>query len=100
MISQSPGPSNTIGLVDKTEKPKKMELCTICQNDKDVKGDTKFTSTAEGREKIINASSVLEDSVLTGLGLAKFCYYLKTCYARYKRAGGTERNSGGISGIR
>ena len=84
MKSQFPGPSNSIGLVDKTEKPKKLELCIICQNVKDVKGDTKLTSTAEGREKIIKASSVREGSVLTGLSdddLAKFSCHLKTCYA-------------------
>ena len=87
MTSQFPGPS--IGLVDKTEKPKKLELCIRCQNVKDVKGDTQLTSTAEGHEKIIKASSVLEGSVSTGISddLAKFSYHLKTCYARYKRDG-------------
>ena len=93
MSNNTPGPSNAAQLVP-NPKPLKLELFLICQNVKDSPGSSKLTSTEAGRQTIISTSRKLEDSLVTNIDqnrLVDIRYYVKSCYATYKKKGGRHK---------
>ena len=89
MSNNSPEPSNAVQLVP-NPRSLKLELCIICQKNKDSHGSTKLTNTEDGRNTIISASEKIEDGLVTNIdhnNLVDIKYHLKSCYATYKRKG-------------
>ena len=66
MSRSSPGSSSFVQPVPEKKK-RNINLCIICQGNKDVKGNTKLTSTPESRNHIILTSQTLQDEFLFGL---------------------------------
>ena len=92
MSESTPGPSSSVQLVQKptNSKPKKLELCLICQRVKDSKGCAKLTSTDDGRKVIIDTSEKLDDGLVANIKpieQGRIQYHVKTCYSKYKKQG-------------
>ena len=95
MDVQSPGSSAAVELVSRPRRD--LTRCIICQTLQDSIGCKKLTSTPDGRRVIIETSRILQDDVLLGLNEeehSKIHYHVKSCYARYKRAGERESARG------
>ena len=89
MTETSPGPSAAVELVSRQEA-RIIKLCIICQKVKDSNGNSKLSSTPEGREKIVQTSNLLNDDLLINIpesNLYSLQYHVKTCYARYIKTG-------------
>ena len=67
-----------------------MELCIICQREKDSKGVKKLTSTEDGRNIVIKTSEKLQDGLVAGIepnDRINIQYHLKSCYSTYRKKG-------------
>ena len=63
------------------EKDKDLMKCVLCQKKRN-KGETKLTSTSNGRSNLIAASTTLNDDFLTSLEeeeRSTIVYHVKTC---------------------
>ena len=72
MTDCSPGLCSSIQLIHDEKNKQDLGRCIICQNIKDMKGDSKLTSNPEGRKKIIDASHVLQDDILPNFTVSFF----------------------------
>ena len=57
----------SVTLLKEKTKVIDLRLCCICQKPKDKNGTLKLTSTENGRQKILETSKALNDSLLTNL---------------------------------
>lgn len=90
MAESTPG-SSGVQLVQNHLSPRfNLELCIICQREKDSKGVKKLTSTEDGRKIIIQTSEKLQDGMVAGIELhdrIHLQYHLKSCYSTYRKKG-------------
>ena len=73
---------------------KKIDLkkCIICQNVKDNKGNTKLTSTENGRNKLFKWSESISDNKFDDVeDKENIHYHANTCYQRYIRSAEREK---------
>lgn len=86
MTDDSPGTVG-INLVPQL-KGKNIDLCIICQHKKDSKGESKLTSTENGRTILIDASRFFEDGIIQDLDEASLKiiqYHLHSCFSSYRK---------------
>ena len=70
------------------KRKKNLKKCSICQNSKDKKGDSKLTSTKAERNVITEASKYFKDNLLHELrdaDIPNIKYHVNTCYANYRK---------------
>ena len=81
MSLTSPG----VQLKKEDKKKRNFDRCILCQKVKDTKGDKKLTSTQNGRTLLLEASTILKDSLVTEIPddeKQNVKYHVNTCYSR------------------
>ena len=74
-----------VQLKKEDKKKRNFDRCILCQKVKDSKGDKKLTSTQNGRTLLLEASTILKDSLVTEIPddeKQNVKYHVNTCYSR------------------
>ena len=74
-----------VQLKKEDKKKRNFDRCILCQKVKDTKGDKKLTSTQNGRTLLLEASTILKDSLVTEIPddeKQNVKYHVNTCYSR------------------
>ena len=77
--------SSGVQLKKEDKKKRNFDRCILCQKVKDTKGDKKLTSTQNGRTLLLEASTILKDSLVTEIPddeKQNVKYHVNTCYSR------------------
>ena len=88
MSDDSPGLSAVQFMPEPNSKD--VNLCIICQHKTGSQGNTKLTSTEEGRKVLIQTSQLLQDEIIKNLpesDLNSIKYHVKPCFSNYKKKG-------------